>query len=243
MIIILPVAILLVAILIWASFSPKISIYSRSKLTTTDKIIALSFDDGPDPNYTKAVLGILDSSNIKASFFVVGKNVQAYPKIVKAIDSAGHLIGNHSYYHNYNMAGWPKKCLKDIDTTSAAVNDLVAKYPMLYRPPYGLRTPWGARAIKNAGYSIITWNNMTHDYLGLPADKIMANIVKHSSPGGVIVLHDGHEGFAKPETDVLKALPGIIKQLSSQGYKFVRVDELFDLPAYKATNLTSNAAA
>lgn len=219
--------------LIWLSFIPSVSIYSTNRLKTNEKIIALTFDDGPDPDATLKILNILKKDSIKASFFVVGKNVAKYPEILKQIHQEGHLIGNHSLNHQYNFFSGPNKAVKELNTTDDLIFKQTNLKPKIYRPPFGLRIWWQAKAIQGAGYKLITWDNMTKDYWGIPADKICQNILKKARPGGVIVLHDGHEGTAKSKTFVVQALPELIKQLKKQGYSFLRIDEMFKIAGYR----------
>lgn len=225
---------LLIIVTLWLLFNPRLRLYSEYQKLGTDKFIALTFDDGPSPESTDQVLNILSEAAIKATFFVVGKNVRKYPALLKKTASAGHLIANHSNKHSYIMALTPKLILADVEATSSAVKEVIGRRPNYYRPPYGFRTPWGAKAIHDTGYSIVTWNNMTYDYFGLSGKRIIRSIIKRSRAGGIIVLHDGREGLAIPGyANMLEALPQIIKSLKLQGYTFVKIDDLIGQPGYR----------
>ncbi|HUD06421.1 MAG TPA: polysaccharide deacetylase family protein [Candidatus Saccharimonadales bacterium] len=222
---------LVVAAIIWLFFNPKSKIYSFHESSVGDKKIALTFDDGPNPASTPKILEILKSSSIKATFFVVGKNVRKYPDLLKKTANDGHLIANHGDVHKLALALSRQASLSDIRRTTESITKIINQKPTFYRPPYGFRVPWVAKAIDRAGYKIVTWNNMTYDYWGLASEKIVKNILNQSKPGGIIVLHDGHEGLAKSDfSQMLDALPTIITSLKHQGYKFVRIDELIGNP-------------
>jgi peptidoglycan/xylan/chitin deacetylase (PgdA/CDA1 family) len=231
----LVVLILLVLAGIWVAFNPSISIYSRSRGPATDeKIIALTFDDGPDAQNTPLILKTLRDANVKATFFVVGKNVRAHPDTLHTTHAQGHLIGNHSGKHTYGMLPrLNKTVLRDINETNETITTVIAQTPTFYRPPFGFRTPWSARLIRKAGYHIVTWDDMTTDYWGLPTEKLVHDILNKARPGGIIVMHDGAEGLARGTSHVPDALPKILDELKRQGYRFVLLDELFDTPGYR----------
>ena len=226
---------LFISLSIYLFFNPKFSIYSRSHLNTNSKVIALTFDDGPNIDTTLIVLKILKENRIKATFFVVGKNVRSNPVILEIILKDGHLIANHSDNHSYMMFGRSKNILKDVENCSKSIKVVTGKQPHFYRPAFGLRSPWGANAVKKAGYFIVTWNNMTYDYWGLSPKKLKDVIIKKARPGGIIVLHDGHEGFSKSGlTNMTDSLSEIIKVLKSDGYSFVTLSDLFNTEGYKS---------
>lgn len=221
-------------LIIYASFDPRLSIYSVARAKTNDKVIALTFDDGPSEPATNQVLQILRDKNVKATFFVVGDNVQRHPDIARQIVADGNLVANHSDNHSYFMAAPPRKVVANVDAAQNAIFQATGKRPHFYRPPFGFRTFWGGRAITKEGYFVVTWDDMTFDYWGLAPDKVVRNIVGRARPGGIIVLHDGNE--AKPvaaRENVVAALPQIIDQLRAEGYQFVTLDQLFDTPAYQ----------
>lgn len=227
--------ILLIFIGIWIAFNPAIPIYSQSHGSANEKVIALTFDDGPNPLTTPSILTSLQEANAKATFFVVGKNVRKYPEILRATLAQGHLIGNHSGRHTYSMLPRTNRTiLRDINETNEAIADVIKKVPALYRPPFGFRTPWSARLIRKAGYHIITWDNITTDYWGLATDKLVHDILSKARPGGIIVLHDGAEGLARGTSHVPEALPKIIDELKRQGYRFILLDELLGIPGYRS---------
>lgn len=216
-------------------FKPDFDIYSQHHVTTNKKIIALTFDDGPDPSITPKILDILKKHKIKATFFVVGKNARDYPDVLKRIYQEGHLVGNHSYNHNYQMFNFPSKILNDVEHTNEIIYQVIGQYPVFYRPPFGLRTFWGARILKKNNFKIITWDNMTNDYWNINPTKLYQKIISKVSRGGIIVLHDGSEGFSvKNRTNLVDdGLEDIIKYLKSKNFQFICLNEMFNMAGYQ----------
>lgn len=226
------------AVLIIGLFSigllPFVNVESISHLKTKDKIIALTFDDGPNDPDTGQILNILQDKGIKATFFVIGKNVDRDPETVKQIFDQGNLLANHSFSHHRRlMAFAPRSLLADVDRSGAGVCKIVGKKPRFFRPPYGYRTVWGDWLLTKMGYTIVTWNDMTADYNNMDPDKIILAIVKKAKPGGIIVLHDGSEKNQPVSRDnTVEALPEIIDELQSRGFRFVTLDKLLNQPPY-----------
>lgn len=224
----------IIGLMVYLSFDPRFSIYSIDRAKTNQKVIALTFDDGPSEPATSQVLSVLAENKVKATFFMVGDNVARHPELAKQVLQQGHVIGNHSDSHSYFMAGPTSRILKNVDEGQQEIYKATGVKPHFYRPPFGFRTFWGGRAIVKAGYTVVTWDDMTTDYWGLSPDRITANIVKHARPGGIIVLHDGQENKTGAKRDnVVAALPEIIQQLQAQGYTFVTLDQLLGQPAYR----------
>jgi peptidoglycan/xylan/chitin deacetylase (PgdA/CDA1 family) len=214
-------------------------VYAASK--TSDKVIALTFDDGPNEPYTSEILDILASHNINATFFIIGKNAELYPDVVHRMLAEGNVIGNHSYSHSANHAV-STFVVKDMLAGEDAIFKVAGVKPHLYRPPHGKKSPWEIDGVQDAGMIEVTWDISANDQhimgvFGKPTpEKYASEIVKLAKPGGIILLHDCHGAILNPpgyDVNVtVKALPLIIEQLQAQGYKFVTVPELLDVPAY-----------
>lgn len=228
-------AAMVIGLLLWSSFSPKIPFGDISHVNTTEKIIALTFDDGPNEPTTNQVLRILNDKNVKATFFLVGENVDRNPEIAKDIVDHGHIVANHSYGHKlFSLALRPRDILADTERATISIAHATGKTPAYYRPPFGFRTLWGLDALKDQGYAVVTWNDMTVDYWNVSAQHIAARIIKKARPGGIIVLHDGGETDERVNRDnTVIALPIIIDELKKSGYRFVTIDELLDKNAYR----------
>ena len=175
------------------------------------KVVYLSFDDGPTPDITDKVLDILAVYKAKASFFLIGKNVEENPKLFKRIKDEGHSIGNHTHNH---LNGWKvanTAYLENIEKCQKLVNS------KLFRPPYG-RIKWSqARALKNSGYQIVMWDVLSADFdVSLDWETCYNNVVKHVKHGSIIVFHDSVKAWPRLE----KMLPKVLECLSNSGYKF-----------------------
>ena len=208
---------------------------------TTEKIVALSFDDGPNEPYTSQVLDILNKNGIKATFFVVGKNVELYPETAKKLVASGNILGNHTYFHQANHA-LKFDSDRDIELGQEAIVKVTGVKPHLYRPPHGKKSPWELRYIKGDSLVEVTWSdaaNEAHRYftVGKPRAEEVANaIIRKARPGKIIDMHDGygtqHNDAKSDKSLTVQALPMIIEGLSKQGYRFVTIPELLKIPAY-----------
>lgn len=227
---------MLLVIIFGIGFIPWINLGfgSVSHMKTSEKLIALTFDDGPNDPYTSQVLDILKAKEVRAAFFLVGQNVRRNPDAVKKIIGEGHVVANHSYSHNRRvMAGPPEGLLRDVEKADNEIYKVIGKRPRYYRPPYGYRTVWGDAILKKHGYKIVTWDDLTTDYKKLASKIIVSRIVKRAHPGSIIVLHDGAENHQRVDrSNSVHALPEIIDRLQAEGYHFVTIDELIGSSAY-----------
>ncbi|MFA6409156.1 MAG: polysaccharide deacetylase family protein [Gammaproteobacteria bacterium] len=203
-------------------------------IRTDKKIVALSFDDGPNGKYTEEVLDILAKHNIHATFFVVGEDVAHHADLIKKIYNAHHVIGNHSFSHP-NFSTLPsEKVAPELQKNSALIYGMTGAVPALFRPPYGVCSNASAEITAELGYKTILWDDITNDYdiKKTTANKIAADILKLARPGSIIVLHDG--GGERSKT--VAALSIIIDRLEEKGYSFVTVPELLSIPPYQTTH-------
>jgi peptidoglycan/xylan/chitin deacetylase (PgdA/CDA1 family)/GT2 family glycosyltransferase len=193
--------------------------------------IALTFDDGPNEPYTSQVLSILEQYRIKATFFIIGQNARRYPETCRRIVAAGNVIGNHSYYHLKSL------CLRrgrtvahDVELAHQAIYECTGLEPTLFRPPHGFRSPWLMRTVRNLGYTVVTWDNMTSDWNAEKSgDEIVLSILGRAKAGGVIVLHDGRDTRLRYDrSHMLQALPFVIETLMERGFEFVTIPELLE---------------
>jgi peptidoglycan/xylan/chitin deacetylase (PgdA/CDA1 family) len=193
--------------------------------------IALTFDDGPNEPYTSHVLNILDQYRIKATFFIIGQNARRYPETCRRIVTAGNVIGNHSYHHLKSLCLRRGRTLaRDIELAHQTIYECTGLEPKLFRPPHGFRTPWLMRTVRNLGYTVVTWDNMTSDWKAEKSgNEIIRAILRRAKPGGVIVLHDGRDiRLNYDRSHMLQALPFVIETLMERGFDFVTVPELLE---------------
>jgi peptidoglycan/xylan/chitin deacetylase (PgdA/CDA1 family) len=238
-----PVPLIIISLMAYGYFIPASPVFGKVyyKVHSAEKVVALTFDDGPNEPYTSQILEILKDYNIKATFFVVGCNVELYPETAKRILSEGHVLGNHSYSHNANHA-LTEYGSRDLERAQEVIFNITGVMPHLYRPPHGRKTPWELHSVKVNRLIEVTWSASANDqhvlaFFGKPTPETFAKeIVRATRPGEIILLHDGfgtlHDTAKSDRSLTVKALPLIIEQLQAEGYKIVTVPELLNVPAY-----------
>lgn len=183
---------------------------------TEKKKIALTFDDGPHPQYTPEMLAALKERNVKATFFLLGEEVEKYPEIVKQIQEEGHLIGNHSYKHEQLSKLPMEQACSQVTRTNELIYAITGVYPSYLRPPFG---DWHEKLDCEVNMVEVLWDVDTLDWSIQNHGKIVNRAMKNLHENDIILMHDGYE------TSVTAAME-IIDTLQNQGYEFVTVDEL-----------------
>ena len=182
--------------------------------STEDRVLYLSFDDGPHPEATPFVLEQLAIYNAQASFFCIGKNVQLYPDIYAALIEAKHTVGNHTQNH---MNGWDNKTANYIDDIQQATKLI---HSNLFRPPYGRIRFAQIKALRSDAslpQDIIMWDVLSGDFdTTITGEQCAQNVIQHAGPGSIIVFHDS----AKAMDRLRVALPKVLSHFSKQGYQF-----------------------
>lgn len=199
---------------------------------THQKVIALTFDDGPGPQ-TPAILKTLQLYHARATFFVVGKNVQAYPNILKQEVLAHMEIGNHTYAH-INMAQHSVvENVRDLAKTNEIIRRAVGIRPTLMRPPYGAYNHGAISAIRQLHMHTVlwSWTEDSRDWADPGVPVIVNRVLSQIRPGDVVLFHDG----GADRTQTVQALPIIMQDLTAMGYRFVTVSQLMKLSSPKAT--------
>jgi peptidoglycan/xylan/chitin deacetylase (PgdA/CDA1 family) len=239
----LPSLVFVLTFTAYGYFIPSSPVFGKvyAEENTKNKIVALTFDDGPNEPYTSQILDILAAKNIKATFFVIGQNVELYPDSAGRIIAEGHVIGNHSYSHDANHA-LTEYGARDLEKAQVTLDKTLGVLPHLYRPPHGKKSPWELQAVKKMGMIEVTWNVSANDQhvfavFGQPTPEIFAReIINDVEPGSIVLLHDGYgtlHSIAKADRSLtVKTLPLIIAQLEAKGYQFVTIPELLNVPAY-----------
>ncbi|MGX9706571.1 Peptidoglycan/xylan/chitin deacetylase, PgdA/CDA1 family [Laceyella tengchongensis] len=193
------------------------------------KWVALTFDDGPNDRYTKQILDILKQNGIRATFFVLGQQAKAHPNMLKRIYDEGHVIGSHTWRHPYLPSLSDQQLVQEMNRTNATVKQIIGKDLRLMRPPYGA-VKGKIKRLEQMGYEMIQWDVDTLDWKkGRTAEDIVQMVKNHALPGSIILQHDA----GGPRDATVASLPRIIKHLRQQGYEFVTIDQLLQVPAYK----------
>jgi len=185
---------------------------SINSLNTNNKSVLLTFDDGPHANTVK-VLEVLKKHDIKAVFFIIGKNIVGNESILKQIVADGHQIGNHSFSHHNFIDLWStKKVTEDFESSQQLIEQYQSQ-SKLFRPPYGVTNPNIARAVKKLGLQSIGWNVRSYDTSIKDVEKIKQRVLSQLKPGAIVLLHDRLDFMP----DLLEALIPAIKE---KGYQF-----------------------
>jgi peptidoglycan/xylan/chitin deacetylase (PgdA/CDA1 family) len=192
-------------------------------IETTEKIIYLTFDDGPTPEITDWVLNTLDSFNAKATFFCIGHNIEKHPEIFKNIIKNGHAIGNHTYNH---LKGWKtttEEYLLNINKAQIKIDSYYITKPLLFRPPYGRIKLKQVKALSKLNYQIIMWNILSKDWdKTIEKEVCLNNVILNTKEGDIVVLHDS----IKASRNMQYTLPRMLDHFTKEGYKFRRIPEL-----------------
>ena len=178
---------------------------------TLDKEIWLTFDDGPTPEVTPWILSVLKKENVKATFFLVGQQIEEFPELVGTIIKDGHTLANHSYSHKNGWLTNKEKYLEDIENCQVLIPN-----NKLFRPPYGKITKAQIAALKGR-YKIILWDVLSYDFKqNTSPKKVQENIIQNTTSGSIIVMHNNQMSFKNLEPILGKT----IQQLKAKGYNF-----------------------
>jgi len=187
--------------------------------------VALTFDDGPDPHATPALLDALRLHQVPATFFCVGRAVLENRDLIRRTFGEGHLVANHTMRHAWwtnFLAGRPLQ--REIEAASDAIRDVLGAPPRYFRSPAGLTNPHLAGALKRAGLTLVGWDVRGLDTCGGRPERVVRRVLKKTRDGSIVVLHDGG---AKPGR-LLEIAGGVIAALRARGFSLVRLDELLD---------------
>lgn len=166
-------------------------------VNTTDPVVALTYDDGPHPSHTPAILDVLASFQVSATFFVMTPAARAHPQVVRRILSEGHRIGLHGPDHQSLLGMSTRQAVESVKRARDELEQITGTAVRLYRPPYGHHTPRQARAIKRLGLELLLWSSDGLDWIDRPAEDIAQHAAASVFPGAVLLLHDDR---ADPET-------------------------------------------
>lgn len=186
--------------------------------------IALTFDDGPHPYKTDAVLDILARYDIRATFFVVGENVSYYPEPLKRAVALGHEIGNHTYHHTLLSKSCEQSTAEEIEKTEEIIFRTAGYRTKLFRPPEGAYSECSLNVVKSKDYRVILWTVDSRDWENTSAETMVTNALNNVKGGSILLFHD----YMGKRSNTLEAIEILIPKLLSRGYKFVTVSELLE---------------
>lgn len=202
----------------------------------TKRVVALTFDDGPNPPYTTQILRVLENEHVHATFFLVGRAVSAYPNVAARERRDGDAIGNHSWDHAHLILLTPGQMKRSLRRTDAAIARATGTHTRLMRPPFGARDWSVMQTAQRMGYTVVLWSvPLPRDWEYPPAQVIAQRVLDHVQDGSIIVLHDGNQGqlCAKKGTahvcdrkQDVEATREIVRALKRKGYTFVTIPQL-----------------
>lgn len=189
----------------YGSFQIKANYFVKSIHKGNKKSVAFTFDDGPDPEITPRILAILKEKGVKATFFVIGKNAEKFPELVKQIDDEGHIVANHSYSHKHLIGFFSKKRLnQDLTHCNEAITAALGKSPLFFRPPFGVTNPRYAKVLKELKMQSIGWSLRSFDTRAKNKYQLIEKVISNLKRRDIILLHDNRAVTADALEDLIE---------------------------------------
>jgi peptidoglycan/xylan/chitin deacetylase (PgdA/CDA1 family) len=221
-IVIIIVLLLVSGFLIYASASIQSGVYVKAfcRMPSDEKIIALTFDDGPDPVLTPQLLDVLAKYNVPAVFFCIGEKIPGNESLLREMTAKGHLIGNHTFSHSSRFPLFSvREMIDDIRRCESLISETTRQKELsLFRPPFGVTNPNIRNAVKQTGQDVMGWNIRSLDTVGKPSEKIIRRVIQRIKPRSIILFHD-------TTADIAKITEAVIVYALKNGYTFVRADK------------------
>ena len=202
---------------------------------TTRKVIALTFDDGPNPEFTPRILEMLDQCGVKATFFVIGQHIEAHPELLRQVVQAGHALGNHTFSHQRLVGLGVRRVADELHRCARAVYAAAKVRTTLMRPPFGEVDVLAFMTVSRMGYSLVNWSALGNDWLGDDATAVANRVIGGAYPGCIALLHDGcgpahpiagMQGISTDRMPTVQAVPMIVERLRDEGYRFVTLPQM-----------------
>jgi polysaccharide deacetylase family sporulation protein PdaB len=205
------------------------------EVPTKEKVIALTFDDGPDPEHTPQILDLLKQYEGKATFFLTGKKVERFPELTLRELNEGHELANHTFNHTYlgnNVSLSNMK--KDLSRADKAIFKTTGQTSYLFRPPGGIYNEKLLKVTRDEGYTIVmwSWHQDTKDWSSPGVNKIVDTVLNHTRNGDIVLFHD----YAEGQTQTIDALKIILPELKKRGYHLITVSQLLTYSKIKPEN-------
>lgn len=224
----------------WTMMSPYSQLLGRFPYRgdTDEKLIALTFDDGPNEPYTSQIADFLSDSGIRATFFQVGECVTRFPQVTARLARDGHVVGDHSQSHRFIRCLSPPAQARETEAAQDTITKVIGRIPALYRPPWLLRTPTLRAVLHRNGLTPIS-GEFCHalEVFQPPAEWIARRALAKARAGAVLIFHDGFDARGGNRANTVAAVKIVVTELTRRGYRFVTVDDLLGIPAYRATAL------
>jgi peptidoglycan/xylan/chitin deacetylase (PgdA/CDA1 family) len=212
----------------WASCVPSAQLFGRTiRRTGNPETVALTFDDGPNPAVTPALLDLLDQHSVRATFFLIGAHVRACPELAREVSSRGHTIGNHTDTHPALPFLSAQKIREELARCDEAIESATGRVPRWMRPPYGFRSPLLNGVVRSRrGAGVVMWSRLAHDWNPQPAEHVTRRL-QHVRGGDIVLLHDGdHRAPGGDRRHTVQALQKWIPRWKDAGLRMVTLDEV-----------------
>lgn len=238
-VLIITVILIILAVLLFTIFFDQAIIVRKDTIyhiQSNQKVVALTFDDGPSPIWTPQILDALKAVNVKATFFMLGMHVQRYPEIARRVADEGHEIGNHTYDHHGLIYYKPEELNRQIKDTERVILNVTGEKTKYFRPPKAWITGQEKKQLIDLGYETVLWSLNSKDWVTFDDRYIIKYILHHLRPGDIILFHDSG-GVFRPEggnrEETVKTIPHLVQLLRERGYRFVTISELLKLQIKK----------
>jgi len=202
------------------------------RIPSSEKAVALTFDDGPSPVWTPRILDVLKEAQVKATFFMLGMHVQRYPDVARRVAEEGHEIGNHTYDHRGVFYYKPEELNKEVTDAEKIIKSVTGIKTKYFRPPKAWLTSKEKKQLKDMGYETLLWSLNSKDWVTFDDRYIVQYILHHIRPGDILLFHDSG-GVFRPEggkrKETVKAVGRLIEKLKERGYRFVTISQLLEL--------------
>jgi peptidoglycan/xylan/chitin deacetylase (PgdA/CDA1 family) len=196
-------------------------------LPRDSRLLALTYDDGPNDPHTLRLLEVLARYSVRATFFLIGHHVHQRPEIARSIVQAGHSVGNHTFTHPLLTLKSENEIRLELSRCSAALEDATGQATNLFRPPFGGRRPAVLRIARELGLDPIMWNITGYDWNSPPAATIERTVSKSIRGGNVILLHDGgHKQLSADRSQTVLATDRLLARYKSEGYEFTTIPQM-----------------
>lgn len=219
----------------WAGFGSRSQLFGPFPYRgpNSERVVALTFDDGPNEPWTSRLLDVLGEREVPATFFQVGRCAERHPEVTRRVLTEGHVLGNHSLSHSLTRsARWPRQ-QEEVLGGRAVLQQVAGVSPLLYRPPWLCHWPWVLRGVAGTGSSVVS-GTFAHplEIFQPDAHRLTAGAARRVQPGTMLILHDGREARGGPRGQTVASVGPLVDRLRTRGYRFTTVDRLLGVAPY-----------
>ena len=198
-----------------------------------DKVVALTFDDGPNEPWTSRLLDVLAEKDVRATFFQVGRCAERFPSTTRRVVEEGHVLGNHSLNHAFTTYLRQPRQREEVTRAQDVLHRVSGVVPGLYRPPWLCHWPWVLRTVDAAGLQVVSGTFGHPLEIFQPSAGSMAEgAARRAAPGAILILHDGREARGGDRSRTVASVGPLVEHLRADGYAFTTVDRILGVPAY-----------